>query len=245
MTAWLTRADWGARAPSGAYSPLYPRRIIVHHSASRCCDDVNFIGDDISYIQGVQRFHMDGNGWNDIAYNFLISPGGEIWEGRGWGVRSAANGNNEANGDSYAVCFLGLFEDAPPTAFAMQALRDFRAAAQTRERRSLSIAGHRDVRATSCPGDALYALLPTLSDPITPAPTEEDIPMPQYVIASDSSASGRVKAGWAYILYPATGGYAGLSAEEFNKLRFIGTKFTSLSGEYIDLYTQIRLNRAK
>ena len=28
-------------------------------------------------VRSIQSFHMDGNGWNDIAYNFLVCPHGK------------------------------------------------------------------------------------------------------------------------------------------------------------------------
>ena len=32
-------------------------------------------------VRGIQNFHMDGRGWSDIAYNFLICPHGYTFEG--------------------------------------------------------------------------------------------------------------------------------------------------------------------
>jgi hypothetical protein len=58
-------------------------------------------------VRGIQDFHMDSRGWNDIAYNFVVCKHGIIFEGRGWGVRSAAQGTNPGNDGYHAVCFLG------------------------------------------------------------------------------------------------------------------------------------------
>jgi peptidoglycan hydrolase-like protein with peptidoglycan-binding domain len=50
---------------------------------------------------------MDGHGWNDIAYSFGITQNGDIFTGRGIGVRSGAQGTNAGNQNFYAVVFIG------------------------------------------------------------------------------------------------------------------------------------------
>jgi hypothetical protein len=49
---------------------------------------------------------MDSNGWSDIAYSSLVCPHGGRFEGRGAGVRTAANGTNAGNQYSYATCYI-------------------------------------------------------------------------------------------------------------------------------------------
>jgi hypothetical protein len=59
----------------------------------------------------IQNYHMDTQGWNDIAYNFAVCPHGFVFIGRDHGVRSSANGSNVGNAESEAVCFLGGIGD--------------------------------------------------------------------------------------------------------------------------------------
>ncbi|MFE5947971.1 hypothetical protein [Streptomyces sp. NPDC056480] len=49
---------------------------------------------------------MDVNGWADIAYSHLVCSHGYIFQGRGEGIRTAANGSSSGNQNWYAVCGL-------------------------------------------------------------------------------------------------------------------------------------------
>lgn len=50
---------------------------------------------------------MDHNGWDDIGYNFLVGDDGNIYEGRGWGIKGAHSPKYNAN--SLGICFIGNF----------------------------------------------------------------------------------------------------------------------------------------
>jgi hypothetical protein len=54
-----------------------------------------------------QQFHMFAHGWVDIAYSFGFCNHGYIFAGRGWGVRTAAQGTNYGNQNFYAAVWLG------------------------------------------------------------------------------------------------------------------------------------------
>ncbi len=56
---------------------------------------------------GSRRYHQKTKGWLDIAYNHVFCRHGYVFVGRGFGVRSAANGTAESNDAYFAVCFLG------------------------------------------------------------------------------------------------------------------------------------------
>jgi hypothetical protein len=101
----VTRAQWGARPRKGTPTPLNPTGATAHWEGPHMgtfphdqCDDK---------VRGIQAFHMDGRGWSDIAYNALVCPHGYVYEGRGPGVRSAANGTDAGNDADVAVCYLG------------------------------------------------------------------------------------------------------------------------------------------
>lgn len=109
-------------------------------------------------VRGIQNFHMDSRGWADIAYNALVCPHGYVFEGRGPGHKSAANGGTQVNDDYYAVCYLSgagdPFTDAGKQAFldAFDWLTREGAAGPDR-------VGHKDIRPepTACPGPEIYA----------------------------------------------------------------------------------------
>jgi hypothetical protein len=56
--------------------------------------------------RGIQSFHMNANGWHDVAYSLAVCHHNIVMEGRGVGVRTAANGTNVANDTWYAIFFM-------------------------------------------------------------------------------------------------------------------------------------------
>lgn len=97
--------------------------------------------------------------YSDVAYNFAVCQHGYVFEGRGLGKRTGANGNQSLNQAHYAVVVLiGNSGETQPTAAAIVALKE--AISHLRSHGAgKDVLGHRDGHATSCPGDALYVLL--------------------------------------------------------------------------------------
>lgn len=56
--------------------------------------------------RGVQLFHIVKNGWADVAYSAAVCHHEIAMEGRGPGVRTAANGTNAGNNAWYAIFFM-------------------------------------------------------------------------------------------------------------------------------------------
>jgi hypothetical protein len=116
-------------------------------------------------IKNIERNHMAraGENMSAIGYNFLIDKNGRIWEGRGWDFRNGANGT-DSNDTSVSVCILVGIKDNKPTPEMVEAVRWLRAQVQRRYRRFLlkklvTVRGHKDHKATSCPGPVLYKMI--------------------------------------------------------------------------------------
>ena len=167
---FVSRAQWGAQYAKGSGAIAGPVRGVTLHwegpkmgafSHDKCAGKVRTI----------ERFHAVTRGWAGIAYNLLVCPHGYVFEGRGAGVRSAANGTSNIGGNDqwYAVCYLGGqgdgFSDAAKIAVvdAVRYLRETGGAGQ-------AVNGHRDHHATECPGDAIYAWLQTAKFDPAPQP---------------------------------------------------------------------------
>lgn len=108
-----------------------------------------------SLVRGIQNYHMDAKGWNDIAYNFVVCRHGYVFEGRGLNVINGANGTNEGNRTSHAVMWLAG-EGNP---FTDAEKHGFREAVKYIDRMTnapYDAIGHRDHKSTECPGDERY-----------------------------------------------------------------------------------------
>ena len=175
-TPFVTRAEWGARAATSTSRNITPRHLTAHYAGpspwkhgqmdhSRCA----------GIWRGFQAFHMGARGWSDIAYTSGVCPHGYRYEGRGPGVRTAANGTNTGNQLSYATCYIAG-EGDPLTDDAKRAFLD----EATRLGVPLNKV-HSDWKATGCPGDPLRvwvkagAVSPGGTAPV-PAPGPVDWP---------------------------------------------------------------------
>ncbi|WP_308050605.1 peptidoglycan-binding protein [Streptomyces sp. TRM72054] len=139
----ISREHWGARPPtSTVYVPLSSRTgFCVHYSA----------GPPSQTVRQIQNYHMDGRGWPDIGYNFLVHQQGWIYEGRGWtNVGAHARGYNTTH---IGVCFIGSDGDA--TQAAKTAIRSLFFKAQELCGGDLSATYHSALGSTSCPGNDL------------------------------------------------------------------------------------------
>lgn len=152
---FITRAQWGARPPRSTGNAIgaHPLGVAIHYSEGNLGSSPDSECDD--KVRGIQRYHMDTKGWADIAYSFLVCPHGNVFEGRGTGKGSAANGTTKANLDYYAVCALGGPADTP-SASMLSAIGDVIDQCRKAGAGPLVI-GHRDLFPTACPGAALYA----------------------------------------------------------------------------------------
>jgi hypothetical protein len=184
----IPRAAWGADQVPPRAAPQYGvvQLAFVHHTVTAN----NYTPDQsASIVLAIAKYHRDTNGWNDIGYNFLVDRYGQAFEGRAGGVDQAVVGAQAQgyNDQSTGVAVLGTFSDEPIPEPAMAAvaqllgwklslhgvpceggltvisgggsLNRYKAGTPVAVQR---ISGHRDGDATECPGNALYAQLPTL-----------------------------------------------------------------------------------
>jgi hypothetical protein len=139
------------------------RGVAVHYSGMNA-DEERDHRNCAARVQGMQRYHMEEKGWLDVAYGHVLCGHGFVFVGRGFGVRSAANGTTEANDRYFAVCFLG--DDsagrADVTPAARQALLQLIHEYRRRYPKAREVRPHSDFVATACPGDELRAVISAL-----------------------------------------------------------------------------------
>lgn len=103
-----------------------------------------------------QNFHMDERGWADIAYTMGFCQHGYILAGRGYGVRTAANGTNDGNQRFYAFVWIGG-QGQVPTVLALEALDWCITEARKAGGAGREVLPHSVFTGSTCPGTDLTA----------------------------------------------------------------------------------------
>lgn len=115
-------------------------------------------------------------GYSDVAYNWAVCQHGYIFEGRGWGKQTGANGNRSLNLTHNAILWMGGDAGVTvPSPAAVSAIKRVISYLRTKGAGN-DILGHRDGLATSCPGDAMYSLVKSGKlEPDAPTPPKDDM----------------------------------------------------------------------
>lgn len=157
------RSAWGASTPDrGNVEPMQPiDRVTIHHSAIYFRDTRP--GTCGSQIAGIQRQHMQKNGWGDIGYHFLIDPSGRIWQGRELRFQGAHAGG-DSNISNVGICLLGNFmrsrKGQEPTRAQVQSMRQLVAELMRVYRFGPdAIHCHHDFKETECPGELMTPIV--------------------------------------------------------------------------------------
>lgn len=176
----VTVSEWeGIRVDNGYLCARAAVGLVIHHTGGANRPPGPTPEDEFrracQFAQGVQQYHMTkSEPWRDTGYHFLISRGGVLLEGRngsftaavgGRVVLGAHSGDNEANGNRFGIALEGTYENVKPLKGMWEPLVNLCAwLSLWGNTQAHAIEGHRIYRATSCPGDALYGMLPELRE---------------------------------------------------------------------------------
>jgi hypothetical protein len=161
IAGFVTRDEAGLRPPRSVSYNVDPDRggVAVHYGGNGGPPADH--GNCIKRWRAWQNFHMDSRGWVDIAYNFGYCNHGYVFAGRGYGVRSAAQGTNDGNQRYLAAVWIGGGNAAPSQA-ALDALEWI--ISQVRKHGGGDdVRPHRSFHSTSCPGNYLAKFAVSLS----------------------------------------------------------------------------------
>lgn len=163
----ISRRRWGARHGRGdATNYTHATRVYVHHSATIKAG-INSLAEQKATMLEFERHHVEVNGWDAIAYNFVVFPAfkrrvwhrARVFEGRGLGhIPAAQIGDNAGN---VAICIVGNYDIEQIDRRTLDALVKL-----IKTMPGHFLRGHRDSPAggTDCPGKTLYARLGELRD---------------------------------------------------------------------------------
>jgi hypothetical protein len=186
----IAREAWARGHAPPRHLPEYGtvKLAFVHHSET---PNGYGPGQVPSILSSIFVYHRYVRDYFDIGYNFAVDAYGRIWEARAGGVDQAVMGAHAGgyNTESTGVVVLGSFTGVSPPPVALSALErllawklamhgvpalgrvsvevspagaGYTAYAPGSHVSLPRIAGHRDGDQTSCPGDALYARLPSV-----------------------------------------------------------------------------------
>lgn len=183
----VSRGTWGARATRCTSQNATKTRMAVHHTVT----STTYNGTYAARIRQIQAFHMDGRGWCDVGYHFLVTTDGRVWEGRPVHLLGAHVGNHNTNnvGVSFVGCFhssqcSGLGPTRPPEVMIEGGARIIKRLSERYgiPRDASHVKGHRDHSGaqTSCPGDHLHARLRDLRSGFAVAPPPPPPPAPAF-----------------------------------------------------------------
>jgi len=118
--------------------------IILHCSAT---EEGQNIGADI-----IRRWHIDGNGWSDIGYHFVIRIDGTIERGRD--IEKVGAHVKGYNLDSIGICYIGGLRNGDP-ADTMSEAQELALLELVKAIRTLfgymPITGHNEYAKKACP----------------------------------------------------------------------------------------------
>lgn len=149
----LCRDAWGARPARSGGKPHSITRMTLHHEAVVLGDNRNAP----SHFRQDQRYHQDQLGWVDIAYHVGVDRNGNVYELRSPKIAGDTATTYDTTGHFLVLCEGDFDKEAVSEAQLDGAALAFAWAAQTFGIATSTLAGHRDLAQTSCPGANLYA----------------------------------------------------------------------------------------
>ena len=148
----VSRSEWGARPPERVTlrKPSQLKGVVQHWfgipKAAKNHKDCPAL------VKSVQAAHQKGE-FNDIAYNHLVCLHGVVFEGRGFGIQTGANGNSVVNREYAAVCAMIGKGDKPSGEMLVglsEIIQEWRAKGAGKAVRT-----HGSITGSECPGPDL------------------------------------------------------------------------------------------
>jgi hypothetical protein len=102
----LSRTTWTSNPTPADLPNLTPKRITMHHTALSGQAAISGTqAQEAARMRLIYNGHVNGNGWSDIGYHFVIMPSGRVYEGRSERKRGA----HDLVNDGLGIAFDGVY----------------------------------------------------------------------------------------------------------------------------------------
>lgn len=155
----IPRAQWGAVYGRGNANATPKSLVVLHHAESPNIPCGVSQARERDAVLGIERYHVEHNGWQGIGYNFLVFQSGRIYEGRGWDRVGAHTAGH--NSRSVGICLVINADTTPPHDAIIEAVQNLIGTGIRLGKIEplYELKGHRDYASTRCPGRHVYTML--------------------------------------------------------------------------------------
>lgn len=164
MPTIIPRSFWGPRYDDGDIPLSGPAlEVFVHHTVTATLSENATQADEVAQMRSLEATGQTRFG-HGISYNVLVFPSGRAYQGVSFNRRGAHTDGR--NSTTRSICFVGNFEEHQPTQAALETARSiYHSGKGSLWVEDAPLYGHRDLKATACPGRHVYAQLPFLRTP--------------------------------------------------------------------------------
>jgi hypothetical protein len=181
----MTSAEFVQTANAFAWNP---NKTLIHMHHTWRPDHSQYVG--LASIEGMYEYHINNNGWSDIAQHISIAPDGTVWSGRPWN-KSPASALGFNSRSVFMFETIGDFDVGKDPLEGMQLDTVVTVIATIMNRFSLGAGAlrfHNEMSPKTCPGSSVdkQAILDLVAE------RQEDMAAsPAPLSAGDSSALER------------------------------------------------------
>lgn len=186
----IPRASWNPQYDNGETPVGKAEKVSLHHSVTTQLSPASTTAMEAAQMRALEkightRFARPGFMNTGISYNVVIFPSGRAWEGVSFNRRGTHT--DGMNSTVRSICFAGNYEINAPTEEQLFTARAIVAAGRGDTwTKDAEVIGHRDIKATDCPGKNVYRhrafiasghddVATPVTNPVTPKPTAKRV----------------------------------------------------------------------
>jgi len=182
----IRREEWGAVYRDGVGTRQLPAsRAFLHHSFTGSAGPGATLAQDAAYMRTLERIGQSRFGYG-ISYTYAVTEAGRVFEGHSVSRIGTHTGGYNTTG--IGIVLIGDYSAKPANAAQIRAVVGLLAWLKASGfLRDVKLEGHRDVRATACPGQAAYDQLAAINSAPKGVPTVS-LTQSMYAFFADTAA---------------------------------------------------------